>query len=314
MAQLQQTIDDTEADKKKFEWHPADGPLFEMWLKEKKPDMSEATIFKNTRLAIEFLTTKDPDVTSLEEYNNFIIDKALKGSNMNVYPSMKYFIEYKITDSGLRDRMIEGLLKPKQKPSKHESKYLTEEKMIEILNCFRFKRHRTIAMIQMITGVRAGDVLSVRKGMIMTENYEGKEVMKITMLGKKQKRNVVFIHDKIVQELIMDYIRGIKDDDMFKDYYFQVKSRKAINDFFVKKYNYDFYWQELKDALAKVGVDRADFATHDFRRCFARRVWTKYKDIHILQHMLNHSNASTTLIYLETSGLRNIDYHYEMQK
>jgi integrase len=56
------------------------------------------------------------------------------------------------------------------------------------------------------------------------------------------------------------------------------------------------------------GVDMRMFATHDFRRCFARRVWEKWKDVNILQSVLNHADPKTTLRYLQQSGLRNVDY------
>ena len=57
------------------------------FLAEKKPEMSDATIHHNSRMLIEFLTQKNPDVENLEDYNNFIIEKGIKGRNLNVYPA-----------------------------------------------------------------------------------------------------------------------------------------------------------------------------------------------------------------------------------
>ena len=89
----------------------------------------------------------------------------------------------------------------------------------------------------------------------------------------------------------------------------------GVYDYFrLEKYNYWCYWEDLKQALQTSGIAKEDFATHDFRRCFARKVWEKYKDIQVLQHLLNHQNVNVTLRYLEHSGLKNIDYHYAMQK
>ena len=65
--------------------------------------------------------------------------------------------------------------------------------------------------------------------------------------------------------------------------------------------------------MYKLGIDVTAFATHDFRRCYARRVWTRYKDVHVLQELLNHVNPATTMRYLKQSGMQNIDYHKEMQ-
>jgi site-specific recombinase XerD len=85
------------------------------------------------------------------------------------------------------------------------------------------------------------------------------------------------------------------------------------NDYKMIRLNYYWYWRDLKQALLRNGIKREDFATHDLRRCFARRAWEKYKDIHVLQGLLHHKNADTTLRYLAQSGLKNIDYLREMQ-
>ncbi len=80
--------------------------------------------------------------------------------------------------------------------------------------------------------------------------------------------------------------------------------------------NYRRYWADLKQALNAVGVAKQDFATHDFRRCFAREIWDKYKDLVLLQNALNHENPGTTIRYLKQSGLQNRDvfYQYQMEK
>jgi integrase len=310
---LKKIMFENEKKEKKFTWHPTDVPLYVLWLKEKKPEMAEITIDHNMTAVIGFLTSLNPDIENIEDYNKFIIDKAIKHRNLNIYPALKYFIMYKITDASLKERLIGGLIKPKPQPTLYNRKYIKEEILIELLNLFKYKRHRIIALIQMITGIRAGDVFNIRKGGIFTEDYNGAEVMKISLVGKMKKKCVVFIHDKIAQGLIMDYILSIHEENMHEDFYFQKKNTGRSNHL-VKQYNYDIYRENLKIAMRILGIPSKDFSTHDFRRCFARRVWTKYKDIHVLQHMLNHSSPSTTLTYLDSSGLKNIDYFAEMQK
>jgi integrase len=105
----------------------------------------------------------------------------------------------------------------------------------------------------------------------------------------------------------------------YDDYYFielgamNKRHGNLNNAYRMYKMNYIWYWRDLKQALGVANVDTTLFATHDFRRCFARRAWEKYKDIHILQSLLNHQRAGTTLRYLNQSGLKNIDYHKDMQ-
>jgi integrase len=148
----------------------------------------------------------------------------------------------------------------------------------------------------------------------MFEDYNNKPTLRINITGKGHRRNVIFIHDEIGQQLIMDYITT---HPCVRDFYFcsgNVRKReKNDNEFRFLTMNYWRYWDDLKKALDMKGLNFNDFATHDFRRCFARRVWTKYKDIQVLKNILNHKDVNTTLRYLEQSGLKNIDYHYEMQ-
>jgi integrase len=111
----------------------------------------------------------------------------------------------------------------------------------------------------------------------------------------------------------MNYIvRNFTDEE----YYFineRKFMRQKVN--FNTRYreNYNNYLYDLKQAMDKCGLENDSFATHDYRRCYARRVWEKYKDLFVLQELLNHTDPKTTMRYLKGSGLRNIDYHKEMQ-
>jgi site-specific recombinase XerD len=78
--------------------------------------------------------------------------------------------------------------------------------------------------------------------------------------------------------------------------------------------NYKYYFRDLKAAMEMAGLSKYDFATHDFRRCFGRKVWDKYKDLVVLQRLLNHNSPQTSIRYLDQSGLRNFDYLKELQK
>jgi integrase len=150
----------------------------------------------------------------------------------------------------------------------------------------------------------------------MPEEYKGQPVLRINILGKGKKRNVIFIHDEVAQEIIMDYITHVFNHD---DYYFielgKMKNRHGDigNEYKLYRMNYSWFWADLKEALQSCGVNFKDWATHDFRRGFARRVWEKYKDINVLQSLLNHANPAVTMRYLSQSGLKNVDYHHDMQ-
>jgi site-specific recombinase XerD len=305
-------------DKPKFEWDVTDPSFFQMWL-EQKTTASDSTVEAYVKAIRNFLQY-DPNVESLDDYNKFLIDTAVKKRAYHYYTALKRYVQFKITDATIKQRILTGMIKPKPQAPLHDRKYIPEDKLIKLMNHFKYPKHRIVALIQMMTGVRAGDVLNLKHGQVFMEEYMGRETLRLNIIGKRRKRNVVYIHDKIAQKVVVNYVNTPRDT--FEDYLFldprredsqrKVDLNKPLSH--LKWLNYKWYFEDLKVALNQVGIDYHDFASHDFRRCFARRAWEKWKDIQILQKLLNHTNPKDTMRYLEQSGLQNIDYHYEMQK
>lgn len=292
-----------------------DLPFFQEWLEEKK-HLKPSSVQVYIQSIKKFLSF-NPNIDTIEDYNTFLIDGAIKKRCSHYYSVLKNFIEFKIEDGGLRKRLIDTLIRPPLRYSiKRERRNLTEEQIMSVINSLEKKKHRIIALIQSLTGVRAGDILNLEEGGITPEVYEGKEVLRLNIIGKGEKRNVIYIHDHVGQQFIWDYI--LKSKTLTKYYFLEKGTKKGREGSLYDKnrlirMNYLWYWYDLKQALDAHGINKEDFASHDFRRCFARRVWEKWKDVHILQKILNHVNPSTTLRYLEQSGLQNIDYHKAMQ-
>lgn len=295
--------------------HLTDLALFKLWLNEKRM-ISASSIHVYCEAVERFLKT-NPDVDNLDDYNNFIITHSIKKRCSHYYSALKAFAEFKLNEANTRNKIIEGMIRPPiRNDIKMERKYLSEEQIFDVINSLQQPKHRVIALIQTLTGVRAGDVLRLKRDNIIPEDYKGKPVLRINILGKGSKRNVIYIHDDVAQEIIMDYITN---NYGFEPYYFielgSMKNRRGSveNEFRLYRMNYHWYWEDLKTALQKNLIDMKDFASHDMRRCFARRCWERWKDLNVLQKILNHSNPATTMRYLQQSGLQNIDYHKEMQ-
>lgn len=291
--------------------------FFQEYLRDKK-NVAESTVHTYS-VAVERFIKEDPTLDKLNDYNAFIIKYAVKKRANYYYSALKAYIEFKIQDGNLRSRLLDGLVRPPERTTfVQERKFLSEERIIDVVNHMKEQKHRIIALIQTLTGVRAGDILRLPRGNIQIENYNNKSIaLRIIIIGKRKKRNVVYIHDEVAKGVILDWVQN---NFLHDDYYFIStvnrwgKKMDAPNFDHLYRYNYYQYWLDLKIALNNCGIDPKDFATHDIRRCFARRVWEKFKDVHVLQGMLNHSDPKVTLKYLEQSGLKNVDYHYEMQK
>jgi len=286
---------------------------FNRFLREKH-DISETTIVVYIRAIDDFVNEVD-DYYNLEEYNKFLINHSIKKRSTYYYYALKYFIKYKIEDKALKANILENLIKPDIKTTlKYERKYLNEKQILEVINSMKKLKNKVLALVQFVTGVRAGDVLRIKRGDIIPEVYEDNPVLKLIITGKGEKRNIVYIHDETIQTLLIDFL--VSNFLNEKYYFLEDKSRKmdvVSKQNNIHHSNYTAYKRDLKQALYIQCIDTFDFSTHDYRRCFARRVWTKYKDLNVLQELLNHANPMTTMRYLKQSGLKNIDYHKQMQ-
>lgn len=295
--------------------HITDIPLFKQWLQEKK-FLAESSIYTYTK-SLEHFLKSNPDIDKLEPYNDFLIKMTIKKRTTHHFSVLKSYIQFKIDDAALKNRLIEGLVRPKFRSDlAQERAYLSEEELIKVINNIQESKHQMIAVIQTFTGLRAGDIFRLKRQDVIPEVYKDKAVMKLVVLGKGKKRNVVYLHNEVIQDMLMDHLTKFKG---FDDYAFlelgKYGGRKGNTESenSIIRMNYLWYWQDVKEALQLCHFDKDTFSTHDFRRCFARRVWTKWKDIHILQNILRHADPKTTMRYLDQSGLQNIDYHKEMQ-
>jgi integrase len=290
-----------------------DIPLFEEYLKE-NTTLAESSIRAYVD-AVLFFVRSDHDILDIKAYNDFLINNSIKKRNYLYYYAIKEWLKYKF-DAKVRGEIISQLIKPKMNNDiVMIRKNLIDDEVIEVINNLQSRKHRMIAILQNLTGARAGDILSLKKTDIHIDELNDEPVIRLNIKGKGNKRVVKSLFDGIAQKLLLEYVSST--NNMEKDYCFvnkytrQIKS--FISDYRLIRLNYVWYWRDLKMALEISGINRKDFATHDFRRQFARKVWDKYKDIVILQNILDHNRPDTTIRYLKQSGLQNQDVYKEMQ-
>ncbi len=297
---------------------------FRVWLRDVRR-LSESSIYVYFH-TLKLFFIEAENLNDIESYNIFLAKYTHKKRSTHYYSVLKAYIEYKFQNNPkVKDEFLKVLLKPKRyKDIKMERKYLPDEKLMEIINHMD-DRHRLIAFIQILTALRAGDVLSLRREYISHEMYDGKPTLRLSTIGKGDKRTIVYLFDPTAIALVIKYVEKYDEiikapHNFYKDYIFLTYDfeREYENDeqtlFFMKKNNYLIYLIDLRKAIDASGiVNKKFFSTHDFRRCFARNVWETYKDVDLLQRALNHEDASTTLRYLRQSGLRNIDIFKQMQ-
>lgn len=283
-------------------------PIFEKWLEGR--GISQSTIYQYSMAVKKFLLT-EPQIDSIEDYNNFLFEFSIKKRSFCYYHALKSYIKFKMSgDRSKMSNMLRAMITPKMQEPIKTTRYLDDVTKKQIIKLLKDSKHRVIAKIQNVTGVRIGDVLRLKRGSISYESYGGKEiVMRIDFIGKGNKRFVKWIFDEEVMNSVDLFIKSTLMD---ADYYFLERDR-SFNDsslHVAMRTNYHRYWEDLKQALEVVGVRYKDWASHDFRRSLARDVWDETKDPMLLKEALNHARFETTARYLRTSGLQSQDLYH----
>lgn len=282
---------------------------FEEWLQ--KRNLSDSSVYVYISAVKKFLVGS-PDVSSIDAYNNFIFEHSIKKRSNYFYDALKLFIKFHFEkDSKTSGVLLRNLLKPKTQDPKKHIHYLDDDTREQIIGLLTNYKHRIIAKIQNSTGVRAGDILRLKRGSISYEVYDDATiVMRIDFEGKGKKHFIKWIFDKDIQTQIDLFIKA---NILDTEYYF-VERRDGKKEYLDFTHNYKLYHEDLKQSLKTYGLEYQDWATHDFRRSFARNVWDKTKDPVLLKEMLNHEQFDTTLRYLRGSGLQVKDVYFQLDK
>lgn len=128
------------------------------------------------------------------------------------------------------------------------------------------------------TGLRVGDLVKLKVG-----DVKGKDKF-IIYEGKTNKRRVVNI--KMLREELDEFTKDKKDHE------YLFKSQKGEN----RPLSTTQVYRILQDAGKLLGRD--DIGTHTMRKTFGYHHYKKYKDVAVLQDILNHSSPSITMNYI----------------
>ncbi len=310
---------------------------FETWLKKNTP-LSKSSISSYIRWVNMFLK-RTPNIELSKSYNNFLIETAY-GEKKRGYPyyyALQKYIEFKF-EPKIQKEILKNIIRPKMKDRIKDPKQLSKNQRIELINELTDKS-RIIALIQTFTGARIGDILKLQRGDISIEIYKGEKILKINLRAKGDKRNVVYINEKLKNislvniistyckvgtEKYINYLsKGKRIEDIY--YFLETPKHKEANreEHFLVGKEYEKFRINLKMALNsltfktkdedgnEVIIDTKDFSTHDFRRCFGKDIYEKTKDIIVLKGALHHSRIDTTIRYIKQSGEKDKDTFLE---
>lgn len=248
----------------------------------------------NTKKFLQF--AKENDIHEVEELNKQLCKKYVvylrregyEESYINTTISISnLFLAYLYQEEYIDEALGMNLIKEKDKTIQT----FTDAEVYAMLQTFKKKRsyidvrNKTIMMMLVDTGIRAGEVCKLRTTDI-------KDDMTLFIRGKGKKERYVPFSPALKKQM-MKYER-IKDSyflDHFDlpKYYFLSKSGEQITRFVLQ-------WMVAK-AGEKAGVDKEKCFPHNFRHYFAISSLKNGLDLYSLSRVLGHSDIQTTTVY-----------------
>lgn len=171
--------------------------------------------------------------------------------------------------------------------------YIEKKQLSEYLdheidnNDFRQVRNRLIVDLLYLTGIRQGELISLKHNSVDFSN----KMLKV--LGKRNKERIIPLSNKMIDD-IRDYImlkektfdRTIVDDWL-------IVTNKGIKAY--PKLIYRIVYRELS------GFTRTKKSPHVLRHSFATHMLNNGADLNSIKELLGHSNLSATQIYTHNS-------------
>ena len=283
--------------------------MFREWLDRK--GLRESSVYMYSHAVKSFLAGQ-PDIDDIESFNDYLVKHAIERRSNYVYAAFRHFIDFAHESEAQRARLKRKLIKPKVQDPKRMTRFLSPDMRERIIMRIRHHKHKLMAMVQSATGVRASDVLRLRTRHVEFEEYNGKLTLRIVFEGKGGRMNPMWVFDRGLQDALQYYIGNLAPDEEFL--FLDRSGRGSKTPFSLLKNNYLRYLRDLKQSLTVLGISYHDFATHDWRRAFARKVWELHKDPHLLKNALHHRSFRTTERYLRDSGMQNVELLEEMEE
>lgn len=153
-------------------------------------------------------------------------------------------------------------------------------------------RNRTLLMTTFLSGMRVGEVASLRYSDVL--NNDGTVKNEIRLRAEQTKGNearVVFVNEKLRKEL-EQYISIIKITDGNKKFFY---SQKSKSDGFTANTLTQFFHYLYR----RSGIDGA--SSHSGRRTFITNLASKGVGVRVLMSLSGHKNISTTQAYIDVN-------------
>jgi len=190
---------------------------------------------------------------------------------------------------------IQNLISKGDEMSK-QAKTLTTQEIRRVLDYISTRKHtarnRAMLMIMYYAGLRVGETSALRiEDVVDTDKSIKREILLKADITKGKVARTIFVSDKLHKEL-EDYIKTIDVTDITKKLFY---SQKRKSDGFTAN-SLTQYWHYL---FKEAGISNA--SSHSMRRSFATQISSKGVGIRVLQKLMGHKSAQTTMVYIDAS-------------
>ena len=247
----------------------------------KDEERASATIEKYSRIIYNFKNFLDgAEVTKQAaiEWENSLCETHKKTSINAMLVAINGFFKY----FGLKITM--KLLKIQRNTFISKDKILTQGDYERLINAAKVKHDEQLALLMQTlgsTGMRVSELKFVTVEAVLNGKAE---------VTNKSKTRIIFIC-KDLKKLLLEYAKkkGITSGSIFVTRNGKQLDRSNI-------------WRRIKNLGGIAKVEKSKLFTHNFRKMFAKRFYSKSKDLSKLADILGHSNINTTRLYIMESG------------
>ena len=272
----------------------------------KNRGLAESTRHTFRSIIHRFLST-NPDIDNAQSYVDFIIETAIKKRGYSNIYALTHYLNWKFEDNkklaaeiiaAMRDRKIRL-----HDPVRYlHNKPLSDEEIQDTIINLQNEKHRVMCYLIYHTGIRIGDALHISREGITWEKINGQDALTLNLIAKGERQRTLSITDLLLAKMVFDFVGK---HDYGTGYAFMEKrifTRDSLitneTEYSLHQSNYKRCWHDLKQALGCAGVDSRRFATHGFRRKFARRFYDNTHDLELLKGIMGHRDINTTARYL----------------
>ena len=184
--------------------------------------------------------------------------------------------------------MIEGL-------QMAQAKTLTQNEIDQVLRYIATKhrysiRNRTILLTSFYSGMRVGEIASLKISDVQNEDGTIKKEIRLTAHQTKGHiGRVVFVNEKLRAELA-NYLSYLKIKDREKPLFYTEKRAG----FTANTLTQWFFW-----LYKKAGISSA--SSHSGRRTFITNLANKGVGVRVLASLAGHKSINTTMVYIDTN-------------